>query len=109
MIRFIHGSLGALLLSTIASLLLSCDGKPLTPDPESLAMMITSVTPESVVAGSEVTIEGVEFGTQPALVKVYFGDVEAEVRSITPTRIIVVVPEDSTGTCLQVILHRRWT
>jgi hypothetical protein len=87
---------GAILL--IALVLLSCAEKSLTTDPgdnpvDSVATpLITSISPNPAAIGAELTIDGENFGSDASAIKVYIGDVEAEVKSVTPTKIIVVVP-----------------
>jgi hypothetical protein len=88
---------GAILL--VALLLLSCAEKSLTTDPGDnpidtvAAPRITSVTPNPVTIGIELIIDGENFGIDPAAIKVYIGDVEVQVKSVVPTRIVIDVPE----------------
>ena len=53
---------------------------------------IISMSPESGIKESEVTINGSSFGTNIATVEVFFNGKEAEVLSVTDTEIKVKVP-----------------
>lgn len=56
---------------------------------------ISSMTPNKTGVGETVTIVGQNFGTIVSNIKVVFGSVEAEIKSLTDTKIEVVVPEGS--------------
>ncbi|QIU95269.1 IPT/TIG domain-containing protein [Bacteroides faecium] len=57
----------------------------------------TGVSSESGYRGAKVTLKGEGFiGTGEKPLKVYFGDVEAEVVSSTDTEIVIIVPEEAT-------------
>lgn len=57
----------------------------------------TGVSAESGYRGAKVTLKGEGFiGTGEKPLKVYFGDVEAEVVSSTDTEIVIIVPEEAT-------------
>ena len=57
----------------------------------------TGVSAESGYRGAKITIQGEGFvGTDEKPLKVYFGDVEAEVVSFTDTEIVIIVPEEAT-------------
>src|SRR5690606_21662252 len=56
---------------------------------------IRDVTPRTALPGNHVVIKGVNFGKDGSVVKVMFGDQEAEVVSFTPGRIEAVVPEEN--------------
>ena len=57
----------------------------------------TGVSAESGYRGAKVTLKGEGFiGTEEKPLKVYFGDVEAEVVSSTDTEIVIIVPEEAT-------------
>lgn len=61
---------------------------------EGVPAVITSVVPANgSFAGFEtVTLNGTDFGTDPAAVSVWFNNTRAQVVSVTPTRIIVNTP-----------------
>lgn len=61
---------------------------------EGIPAVITSLSPANKwYAGLEtITINGSEFGTDPAAVSVWFNNVQANVLSITPTQIVVRTP-----------------
>lgn len=57
----------------------------------------TGVSAESGYRGAKITLQGEGFvGTDEKPLKVYFGDVEAEVVSFTDTEIVIIVPEEAT-------------
>ncbi|WP_294548047.1 IPT/TIG domain-containing protein [uncultured Bacteroides sp.] len=57
----------------------------------------TGVSAESGYRGAKITLQGEGFvGTDEKPLKVYFGDVEAEVVSYTDTEIVIIVPEEAT-------------
>ncbi|MGB5436059.1 MAG: IPT/TIG domain-containing protein [Maribacter sp.] len=53
---------------------------------------ISSFTPESGPKGTEVTINGEDFGTDQNLVSVFFNDKPALIKSVSDTEIIAIVP-----------------
>jgi len=61
---------------------------------EGTPAVITSVVPanKSFAGFETVTLNGTEFGTDPAAVSVWFNNTRAQVVSVTPTRIIVNTP-----------------
>ncbi len=61
---------------------------------EGIPAVITSVTPANrSFAGFEtVTIDGSQFGSDPAAVSVWFNNIKAQVVSVTPSRIVVNTP-----------------
>jgi hypothetical protein len=61
---------------------------------EGVPAVISSVTPANgSFAGFEtVTIDGSQFGTDPAAISVWFNNIKADVVSVTPTRIVVNTP-----------------
>lgn len=57
----------------------------------------TGVSAESGYRGAKITLQGEGFvGTDEKPLKVYFGDIEAEVVSYTDTEIVIIVPEEAT-------------
>ncbi|MEN7550514.1 IPT/TIG domain-containing protein [Rapidithrix thailandica] len=56
------------------------------------APSLTGITPPNGIAGIEITLNGTGFGSDPSVVKVYFGESEVEVSSINNTDIKVKVP-----------------
>lgn len=59
-----------------------------TPTPATL----TGISPADGIKGTEVTITGNSFGTNPSVVEVYFNGKEAVVNSVTNTQIKAIVP-----------------
>lgn len=58
---------------------------------------LSSVTPDRGFSGEVVTLAGTNFGEDPGIITVMFGDVIAEIVSVTDTAIEVLVPETSSG------------
>lgn len=57
---------------------------------------ITGYKPATgIYPGGELTIEGKEFGSDPALVTVMLGDKRLDIKSVAPGAIVVVIPEDT--------------
>lgn len=57
---------------------------------------ITGYKPEAgIYPGGELTIEGKDLGSDPALVTVTLGDLRLEIKSVAPGAIVVTVPEDT--------------
>ncbi|MGB5648181.1 MAG: IPT/TIG domain-containing protein [Muriicola sp.] len=66
---------------------------------------IASISPESGIKESEVTINGNSFGTNIASVEVYFNGKEAEVLSVNDTQINVKVPVKAFTGLVKVIIN----
>ena len=77
------------LLSTVY--MMGCSEDP-SPDPVGDAV-IEGYSPETGASGSELVIRGDHFGNLVSNVKVWVNDVEAEVVSVTPTRIYAIIPK----------------
>jgi hypothetical protein len=94
-VRAVYKTLPCVLLVLLGVWISSCAEKSLTTDPgdTAAAPIISSVSPNPAAIGAELTIDGVNFGTDPGAIKVYIGDVEAVVKSVTPTKIVIVVPD----------------
>lgn len=77
----------------------SCDGdggeivNMVYPDRQ---IKITGISPEEGYVGEPFHINGADFGISKELVKVFIGDVPAEVVSCEDEKIIVLVPEEAT-------------
>ena len=57
---------------------------------------ITGYKPAAgIYPGGELTIEGKDLGSDPALVTVTLGDLRLEIKSVAPGAIVVTVPEDT--------------
>lgn len=57
---------------------------------------ITGYKPATgIYPGGELTIEGKEFGSDPALVTVMLDDKRLDIKSVAPGAIVVVIPEDT--------------
>ena len=54
---------------------------------------LTSLNPASAQAGAEITLVGEHFGTDKTGYTVFFDEVEAEIKSVSETAIVVVVPD----------------
>lgn len=54
---------------------------------------LTSLNPASAQAGAEITLVGEHFGTDKTDYTVFFDEVEAEIKSVSETAIVVVVPD----------------
>ena len=54
---------------------------------------LTSLNPASAQAGAEITLVGEHFGTDKTGYTVLFDEVEAEIKSVSETAIVVVVPD----------------
>ncbi|RYE30605.1 MAG: hypothetical protein EOP42_11970 [Sphingobacteriaceae bacterium] len=70
---------------------------------------ISSISPASGTAGMVVAITGTNFGTDSAVVKVFFKGVPALVQSVTNTEIKAVVPVTSSGNVLVTIGNQAST
>jgi hypothetical protein len=101
MIRPMATSLSFLRLSAVFFLMIAVGCSTPTPDSafdpdfdEGVPAVITSVVPaDKSFAGFEtVTLNGTDFGTDPAEVSVWFNNIKADVVSVTPTRIVVNTP-----------------
>jgi IPT/TIG domain len=69
-------------------------GQPAAFEIEAVAVpAIASASPLPAVAGEAVTIDGTGFRIEPAQNVVLFGGLRGTVRSATPTRLVVTVPE----------------
>ena len=76
----------------------------LLPSGYSQVPKITSFSPVSGVAGTQVTIQGTNFGTDPAQVSVYFGPVRGTVQSVASTTITALVPPGAGSSLIRI--HR---
>ena len=79
-----------LLGSLSAATMISCKKTPDQPVP---MVSITSVDPATAPVGSTIAINGTNFATNPPSTTVTIGGVVATVVSISPTQIIVTVPQ----------------
>jgi len=66
--------------------------------------VITSVTPDSGVAGTLVTIRGMNFGENIADVIVRFNGTDAQVNSASDTLLVAEVPDDATTGPVEVVV-----
>ena len=87
----------ALLLLVVIAL--SCKKTSVEEEPVVLAPEISSITPAKASAGDAVMISGKNFATGSTVV---FGNVNAQVTSITPTQINATVPEGAGAVQVQV-------
>ncbi|MBW2462328.1 MAG: IPT/TIG domain-containing protein [Deltaproteobacteria bacterium] len=71
--------------------------------------VVASFTPTSGAPGTEVTIRGQRFGTNLSLVRVTMGGRPFEVRSVTDSAIIAVVPANAQSERIQVSVRLQGT
>src|SRR5690606_16663458 len=69
--------------------------------------VVTSYSPESGKAGTEIAIQGENFGNEVAAIKVWVNDVLAEVVSVSPTRIYAVVPKAAGSGSIKVAIREK--
>lgn len=69
--------------------------------------VVTSVSPQSGVAGAVVTVVGKNFGTDPSNVKVNFGGVSGTISSVTDTQIKVAIPAAGITGMLTVVVGKQ--
>ena len=82
-----------LLLLSLSVLIIACKKTPDDPTPTPTpTTSITSIDPATAPVGSTIAISGTNFNTDPASNTITIGGVVATVVSVTPTRIVVVVP-----------------
>lgn len=78
-------------LIPILLLMASCS-KDDKPNPTPVPATLTTVSPGDGIKGTEVTITGNNFGTNPSAVQVYFNGKEAVITNVTNTQIKARVP-----------------
>jgi N-acetylneuraminic acid mutarotase len=74
-----------------------------------IAAEISEINPLKGYVNSKVVIKGNNFGNQLDKVKVYFGDIEAEIDSCTDNRIVVKVPDIDSDIeeCLAISVYNK--
>ena len=80
-----------LILSSLSVVILY--GCKKTPDDPIPMVSITSVDPATAPVGSTIAVNGANFGSDPASTTITIGGVPATIVSVSPTQIIVVVPQ----------------
>lgn len=91
-----------LILPLLFSLLtISCDddAEIVRLTNEDPALSVSNISPQRGYAGTEITIEGANFGAAKELVKVFFAGMEEPVELLTceDTKLVVKVPENATS------------
>lgn len=61
----------------------------------SLAPKLSQIHPESGSPGDRITIYGSNFGDDISALKLYFGETEAQIVSVSPTKIVAILPSQS--------------
>jgi hypothetical protein len=85
----------------ILTLFFSCEKGPNFREFDYPAPVVNDFYPKQGYIGSDVTIEGADFGDAVGAVKVYFGEVLADtVRSVEDSQIVVQVPPNGTTNVL---------
>ncbi len=69
-----------------------------------VAVTISSISPTSGAAGTQVTVTGTGFGTDASLVQVLFNGIVGELVSVTDTQIIVTAPAGATTGLIKVVV-----
>src|SRR5690606_27918123 len=81
------------MLIVLASFASSCEKGPNFREFDYPAPVVTGFSPAQGYVGSDVIIDGSDFGSLPRAVKVYFGGVLADtVRSVEDNKIVVQAP-----------------
>ncbi len=71
---------------------------------EEVAVTISSISPTSGAAGTQVTVTGTGFGTNVSLVQVLFNGIVGELVSVTDAQIIVTAPAGATTGLIKVVV-----
>lgn len=91
------------MMTVMSAFLTSCEKGPNFREFDYPAPVVTDFYPKQGYMGSDVTIEGSDFGTVIGAVKVYFGGVLADtVRAVEDNQIVVQAPENGTSGILTV-------
>ncbi|MGM0546114.1 MAG: IPT/TIG domain-containing protein [Bacteroidota bacterium] len=76
-------------------------------DEGSEEVKIDSIDPESGPPGTEVTIDGQNFGDNPDNVEVYFSDIEASLTEIEDERLVAEVPDNAETGSVKVVVDEE--
>lgn len=76
------------------------------PEPEPTPtplVTLNSITPENAKKGTEITLNGKNFGTDKSNVKVFFNEIEASILSLTDTQITTIAPTNGSSGAIKII------
>ena len=82
---------------------IGCNNDDDTPVPTEFN--VTSIMPTSATPGTEVTISGTDFPTNPADISITFGGVAATITSATSTQLLTTVPAGATSGDVSIVAN----